>query len=290
MTIDYPFTYDAASERSKHAQDNHFLFMRLEYGVMLLTALIAASDQLLPGAFPNLVYAIMFFILVGFTFWAYFWKYDQVWYQARAVAESIKTLSWRFMMCAEPFGDCDDTERAKTEFITDVSSIYQSQKDILKFSALKIPKKSDVTQSMLDVRSKSLQERVQIYLKSRVEDQFDWYTSKSRTNREKGFFWLLIIVAMYIIAALLIMAGIVRPGEHWSFVSIIILLGSSFLGWTKSKRFGELSTSYALAASEIQTVTNNPPVITTQEELSDFVNETERAFSREHTQWIARKA
>src|SRR5690606_15189811 len=36
-------------------------------------------------------------------------KPDRIWYNARAVAESVKTLTWRYMMRAEPFQATEET-------------------------------------------------------------------------------------------------------------------------------------------------------------------------------------
>ena len=64
---------------------------------------------------------------------------------------------------------------------------------------------------------------------------------------------------------------------------------ASYLGWIQAKRFSELSASYALAAFEISLIKLQSGSIKTDEDLSRFVGDTENAFSREHTQWVARK-
>ena len=64
---------------------------------------------------------------------------------------------------------------------------------------------------------------------------------------------------------------------------------SAVLSWLQAKKHRELSTSYSLAAHEIVLIKGEVVSIQTESNLSDFVMNSENAFSREHTQWAARK-
>jgi hypothetical protein len=55
------------------------------------------------------------------------------------------------------------------------------------------------------------------------------------------------------------------------------------------KKHNELKSSYTLAAHEIVLIKSEYASINTDNQLSDFVVNSEAAFSREHTQWTARK-
>ena len=55
------------------------------------------------------------------------------------------------------------------------------------------------------------------------------------------------------------------------------------------KKFNELNSSYTLTAHEIGIIQTRLQDVEAEEEFSDFVNEAELAFSREHTQWVARQ-
>jgi hypothetical protein len=61
------------------------------------------------------------------------------------------------------------------------------------------------------------------------------------------------------------------------------------LSWMQAKRFSELAASYALAAHEISLIKEQSLLPDTDEKFSLFVGDAENAFSREHTQWVARK-
>ncbi|MGH8622437.1 MAG: SLATT domain-containing protein [Burkholderiales bacterium] len=55
------------------------------------------------------------------------------------------------------------------------------------------------------------------------------------------------------------------------------------------KRFRELAAAYAVAAHEIGLAQAELAAVAAEDQWSQFVADTEHAFSREHTHWIARK-
>ena len=55
------------------------------------------------------------------------------------------------------------------------------------------------------------------------------------------------------------------------------------------KKFNELTSAYTLTAHEIGIIQGRLEEVDSEEDLSEFINEAELAFSREHTQWVARQ-
>jgi len=47
--------------------------------------------------------AVLFFISLALSVYVKSAKLECTWYDGRAVAESVKSLSWRYMMGADPF-------------------------------------------------------------------------------------------------------------------------------------------------------------------------------------------
>jgi hypothetical protein len=68
-----------------------------------------------------------------------------------------------------------------------------------------------------------------------------------------------------------------------------IAIAASLLGWIQAKRYTENSASYALATHEISLIREQALSVKTPNDLSLYVGDAENAFSREHTQWAARK-
>ncbi|MGY8905810.1 MAG: SLATT domain-containing protein [Pseudomonadales bacterium] len=64
---------------------------------------------------------------------------------------------------------------------------------------------------------------------------------------------------------------------------------SAVLTWLQAKKHNELNSSHSLAAHEIVLIKSEAESVESEKSLSDFVVNSESAFSREHTQWSARK-
>ena len=76
--------------------------------------------------------------------------------------------------------------------------------------------------------------------------------------------------------------------EYWP-TDLLGSCAAALLAWIQAKRFGELSTSYNLAAHEIALIRERAADIREEREFSIFVGDAENAFSREHTHWAARR-
>ena len=72
-------------------------------------------------------------------------------------------------------------------------------------------------------------------------------------------------------------------------IEVFATIASSILTWTQSKKHNELYYSYSLTLHEIALIRAEVIDIKTDEDFSDYVINCENAFSREYTQWYARK-
>lgn len=112
---------------------------------------------------------------------------------------------------------------------------------------------------------------------------------KAAFNRRMSryFFWALIGVnSIAVLCAVLRMVYVDQP--FWP-TDILVAIAASVLSWMQAKRFSELAASYALAAHEIGLIKEQSLLPDTPEKFSLFVGDAENVFSREHTQWVARK-
>ena len=67
------------------------------------------------------------------------------------------------------------------------------------------------------------------------------------------------------------------------------MVASSILTWLQAKKHNELSSSYSLTAHEIILIKSEVNRIENEIDFSEYIMNCENAFSREHTQWFARK-
>jgi len=211
---------------------------------------------------------------------------DRFWYASRAVAESIKTITWRYVCRAEPFQG--DDANARNDFRQTLKQIVEQNREVCR-SLTEYLDGQQFTEVMEQMRSQPLEERRATYADCRIRDQLTWYAKKAAFNRRMSqyFFWALIVVnAVAVFCAVL---RIVYVDQSFWPTDVFVAMAASILSWMQAKRFSEQAASYALAAHEIGLIKEQSLTPETPEKFSLFVGDAENAFSREHTQWVARK-
>lgn len=283
--LKYPALYDSANNGSINAQSRFLQTVRFEYFLLFCVSVASATRGI--SRINPLVITLLLVVLAGLFAFKIFKRLDQDWYRCRALAESVKTSTWRFSMRAHPFEDTTSIEIPKANFRNLLKDILQANRHIA--ANLETSVTEQVTESMVEIRKLSLSQRMDYYVKNRIDNQRIWYSKKSKANKNALKFWVLATIVLYIIAAIALNAE--QLGLPWAMLAFdpLIVIVTSALGWLQMKRHGELMASYNLTAHEIGIIKGNSESVNTEEELSDFINEAELAFSREHTQWVARR-
>src|SRR3989338_4769470 len=105
---DQPALYHTATTESGNAQWMLLLLTKVNIALLITGALLPSINTLYITD-SNVKYFINFggtgFLLLSviLTFALDQQKYERKWYDGRAIAESIKTLTWRYMMNSEPY-------------------------------------------------------------------------------------------------------------------------------------------------------------------------------------------
>lgn len=215
---------------------------------------------------------------------------EKVWYQARAVAESVKTTAWRYAMRAEPFTNVPNVELAKSEYFKRIKKIHTEHRGLSEHFVVDENHGQQLTNRMQQIRQSSVSERLSAYRTERIKNQREWYTRKARFNKLKARFWILVLICTHAAAILCVMLRVAYPiYQSYYPVDVFATAASLVIAWTSFRRYRELASAYFLAAEEIGLIDEESNRIDGEESLSEFVQDAENAFSREHTQWIARK-
>jgi hypothetical protein len=215
-------------------------------------------------------------------------KPDNIWYNGRAVAESVKTRAWRWMMRAEPYIDCEDVEIMRKHFVTDLKIILEQNKSLIGKLGTNASLDDPISKKMSFVRTLTLKDRIEVYRKERIANEALWYSKKSRFNKKRATFWFWVTVGLHGLAIILLLYNIKEPTFKLP-ISIIAVCASSVLTWLQAKKHNELSSSYTLTVHEIMLIRAETNRIESEEEFSSYIMNCENAFSKEHTQWFARK-
>ncbi|WP_342154602.1 DUF4231 domain-containing protein [Methylorubrum sp. SB2] len=281
---DYPALYQSSNAQSAQSQNWSIYALLSNFACIVISSILSTIN------YPSSIFAIFqtVILLIGLciTIYLAIGKPQQSWYGTRALAESIKTITWRYMTRAEPYNVPDaDADR---NFLSNLKVLVSTNHQLTS-STLPVSNAEEITSKMREIRNNSLVERVKLYMDSRVEDQRKWYISKSSYNKTMSRVWLSVIILVYI---LLIGFAVARPAfpdySYWP-TDVLLTLASSFLAWTQTKRYQELAASYALTAHEISLLKATAITHFSEEQFSVFVSDAENAFSREHTQWQARR-
>ncbi|KGM85843.1 hypothetical protein rosmuc_04179 [Roseovarius mucosus DSM 17069] len=285
--FEYPALYETAGDLSAKSQSTYLSLIRIEYALLFLAAVLSMNWSKEPTFF--IVYAVVLLASLGVLICRSWMKPEQDWYRGRALAESIKTSSWRFVMRSSPFEDADSITIPRGEFREHLLAILKANR----FIGDKMPPdsaaKQQIPASMEEVRSLNLEQRKVFYLEHRIKDQRKWYAAKAGANKRASKRWMFLGIAAYAVAIGLALTRVEYPNwELWP-IEPVIVMASSFIGWTQIKKFNELASSYTLTAHEIGIIQNRVEEINEEENFSEFVNDAEQAFSREHTQWVARQ-
>lgn len=212
--------------------------------------------------------------------------YDARWYQARAAAESVKSIAWRYAVGGRPFpiqGDEAATEKLLDERVGDTFIDLGARLQRLE---QRLPGDQNITPAMRKVRAASLAERQAIYNTDRIQNQATWYTGKARTLTARARFWHGLLIAIEIIGAL----GALALAIHLLPVSIQGVTGaiaSGVISWAQTQRYTDIAAAYTVTRKELASISASVGKQTTEPQWATFVDEAEEACSREHRLWRA---
>jgi len=207
---------------------------------------------------------------------------EQVWYEGRAAAESVKTLTWRYMMRADDFQtNGADIDR---RFVGAVSEVLRD------LPAMSIPTEAgrdlQITQPMRDVRALPFEGRREFYLRFRIQDQQAWYAGKSSWNAVRARRWTFATIVLEFLG----LVGAAIKAFGWvelDVLGIFAAAAATAMAWLQTKQHQNLSTAYAVTSQELAAVASDLGSLTDELRWPEFVGDAEEAISREHTLWRA---
>ena len=281
---DLPSLYRAADTAAVQAQKTFYLTLLSNLALLTTAAALSLANSSNPKFAA--IQLLCLLATLGLSIYLATSNLQRNWYGSRALAESVKTISWRYAMRAEPFHD--GNAEAKAEFLASLRKIISSNTEISS-QASDMSDVGQISEKMQSYRSNSLAVRKQIYIADRIHDQHTWYTRKANFNRKKGKLFFGILICINVLAILAAIGKILFTAFSYWPTDVFVAGAGGILAWIQSKRYQELSASYNLTAHEISLLKEELPEDSEELSFSHFVGDAENAFSREHTQWQARK-
>ncbi|WP_103028501.1 DUF4231 domain-containing protein [Salinibacter altiplanensis] len=290
---DMPSLFRIADQASQDAQWWYLLLVSANLTV-LVVASVLASIQLSPSKISIIRWlegGSVFLFALGATLTIVLQNrpFRDKWYDGRSIAESVKTISWRYMMKADPYGKENDSSDVDSQFLEDLRGVLREGNVPPVVTDPRAASGDQITSTMRQVRAFKTAERWNIYKHERIDDQKNWYSNNATKNRKWKTLIFAGVVGAQIIALVFSIATIVKPTITFDPGGVIATIATALLAWLQAKRYEELSKSYSVAAQDLGMVADEAKEVNTEEQLTNFVADAENAISREHTLWLARR-
>jgi len=288
---DYPGIQQAADKASLKAQKYYTSFMKANLCISLIAAFLAIYNfhSPAPKTAVYIVSAILLFLTIILTLIIKQTKFEDYWYQGRALAESVKTLTWRFVTCSEGFESSLDQHMVRTKFTSLLSDMERQFNELSNMLDTTLAAAAPITQTMENIRGRSWQDRLKYYITNRIIEQKNWYTSRAAYNykMKNVWFWVAIVAQVFALTCSIIL--IVDTNTDWNFVGVFTTLSATAFAWLELKQHQALKQAYTTTAIELGQVESLGVNITTEIEFTRYVLDSENAISREHTVWLAQR-
>lgn len=289
---DFPNYYQASDYISIKSQKYYLNIIKFNLIAMIFAALLAFFSSQVVEYNCCISSLTLLILLIGLilTIILKSKKYEDLWYQGRALAESCKTLTWRFAMCAEYFENELTNDDVQERFVERIKVVLSEFNDLSKIIInSKILNKEIITNKMIELRKLSTTERKKYYLENRIKNQQEWYSNKADWNKRKYDLWFWIIILTQSLAIISIIILIINPNNTWNIVGFFTTIVSSAFCWMQIKKHQEQKQAYKIASKELSFIKELSYDISSEKQLSAFVQDSENAISREHTVWLAQR-
>lgn len=279
---DLPGFWRCADNTSIKAQKTVLLLVKLRFFGLIFAALLGVIASVTSWKFISILISVCFLMILLVEALEMHLQPNQNWYSGRALAESAKTLAWRFAVCGAPFDKDLSPSEAKKLLRERIDEVSKEASD-------KIIIDSDhpiVTEAMEKLRQSSFEERKKAYISQRLKNQYVWYANKAKWNQKRATYWKIILITGEFLAT-----GI-AGSQYIGLIPINIAgLLSTIVGcastWIAVKQFSNLASAYSITASELAILKSKIEDITDPDKWAIEVDDAEEAISREHTLWLA---
>lgn len=282
VNIALPEIHNAADRASRRGQLMYVRLSATRLASLFLAAVSGAVTFSIDGFDASgLVLLASFAVAALAELLLILFQPERDWYAGRALAESMKTLAWRFAVMGEPFGPSLRLEEARAILRQRVDEVTQRGRDRIDLDR----GAAIATDSMVEMRGLPLSVRRAAYIAHRTDEQREWYSSKAVYNARRAtamrYFLLIGEVVALVLAALAF-----GRDEPFDFAGVAAAMVAGVAAWLAIKQHSQLTSAYRVAAAELA-IQRDLLLTVPDSAWPQAVADAEEAISREHTMWLA---
>ena len=284
---DLPELFTVADRISTKGQKRYLRLTIADLAVLLLGAL--SADIAIEG-FEKVILAISAILLAagtGFAYWLSRTAFKKSWYGGRGIAESVKSLSWRYMMRSAPFAASEDNDAQASVQLE--AKIEELRADFAQLLGREVIVSAEPGPVMQKVRAADLDTRKQIYLNNRLLDQKAWYIRKATTFSRLERKWYFVIVGAQALAMVVAIVMIFFEGFNFNPTGILATVAAAALAWLQVKQYEELAQSYQLTAQGLDEIAALLEQVSDEQQLITLATAAEVTMSKEHGIWLIKR-
>lgn len=278
---DFPGLFQAADEQSVRSQQRHLRAVRAR---LLLAGLAAVSGAATltagPADLAALCTALFFVGALGADVLMLRTQSDKGWYQGRALAESAKTLAWRYAVGGAPFPRTLPYGQADQLFAERLGNL---RRDFESVSLLPSPAEA-ITPRMRELRSAPLAERRETYLNHRTNEQKSWYAGKAVFHRRRADLFQRLVLACEVLGVAAALARAVHA-VPFDLAGILAAAVSGLAAWNSARQHGSTAEAYTTATHDLDLAQLQLHHPDDEPGWASAVADAESAISREHSTW-----
>ncbi|WP_281879737.1 DUF4231 domain-containing protein [Nocardia sputorum] len=204
------------------------------------------------------------------------------WYEGRALAESVKTLTWKYAVQGAPFVGTLSPAEADRMLIDRIRLLRQD----ISALALRPTTAPAISDRMRQLRSAPFDERRRVYLDDRIREQQRWYATKSDYHQRRS----QIYGTMSLVFEVAGVAGALAKAfnaVNFDLAGIFAAAVAGLAAWSSARQHSTAAAAYAVASNELSIVAEVLEQNHTEGDWAVAVSDAEEAISREHTLWRA---
>jgi hypothetical protein len=284
---DFPFLFASADNASVKARKTYLRWIQIQLGSLLVAAVASAFTitQKPLSIWMTIFISIVLLLSIIATWASKMQNSKNNWQHCRALAESMKRISWFYMMRANQFYNLDEANADKL-FLTEINNLIKEHQEFMEEICVYQNSEIAISATMRAIRNLNAQDRNNTYVTERLKDQVSWYFKKAKSNKmtgNRGQAMIMVAQTLGIAGAIYIASNLdSKFNPEGLFVNVALII----ISWMEYHRYNQLSKLYSITASKLQYMVEQARNISDDSKLSEFVTQSELEMEKEQFYWI----